>query len=103
MEEKNAKSVALDLERLMNSFSCTPDTEEFVGEMLNLHRTLNQVFTGKIVLRFIQRMAENYRKERYDGRNELSCKICNLLWEALKNNEYGYEFRNDTLPNLPMI
>lgn len=103
MEKKTAKSIALDLERLMNSYGCTPDTEEFVGEMLNLHPTLNQVFTGKIVLRFIQRMAENYRKERYDGRNELSCRICNLLWEALKNNEYGCEFRDNTHPTLPMI
>ena len=97
------KTAALEAECAINSFSCTEDTEYFVNEMLNLHRTLNQSFTGKVVIRFVQEMAKRYREGRYDGRNEVSCRLCNIMWEALKNNTEGFYFSDDINPSLPMV
>ena len=90
MEEPSdcAKTAAKEMERLLNSFASTPDTEYFVNEMLLMHRTLRQSFMHKVVGRFVQRMAENYANDRYDGRDEAACKACAVMWEALRK-EYG--------------
>lgn len=97
------KDAASKTESAINSFGCTDDTEYFVNKMLNLHRTLNQAFTGRIIVRFVQEMARRYKTGCYDGRNEAAVRICNIMWEALKNNAEGFYFADDVKPSLPMI
>lgn len=78
---------------LASSINCMRDEtnlEYIKNEMVNLHRTLNQSFTGNFIIPFIQIMAEKYENGYYDGRNESACKCCKIMAEALEK-ELGYK------------
>lgn len=75
----------------------TDSMSYLVDKMLHMHRTLNQSFFSRFILRFIKRMAENFEKKWYDDRNEIACKICWEIWGVLKNT-YG-----DEILHLPLI
>lgn len=87
---ENAKTAAAALERTVNSFDFSDNAEFIVDQMLYMHRTLNQSFTGGIILPFVRKMAKMYDSGSYDPRNEAACKACRVMWDALKA-AYGIE------------
>lgn len=98
---ENAKTAVDALKRTVNSFDCGDNAEFIVAQMLYMHRTLNQAFTDGIVVPFIRKMAKMYDSGSYDLRNEAACRVCRVMWDALKA-EYGL---NDDSADfrLPMI
>lgn len=95
-----AENAALALSQAMTSFSASSNGETIVSKMLVEHRTINQAFTGSVILPFVKGMAFMYQKRYYDGRNEMACEMCSKMWELLKS-EYG--FTDDDKVGLPMI
>ena len=87
---ENAKTAATALERTVNSFDCSASAEYIVDKMCHMHRTLNQAFTGVIILPFIRKMAKMYDSGSFDPRNEAACKMCRVMWDAFKA-EYGID------------
>ena len=77
------KTLGERMERTLNVFGGRENCDKFVEEMLCLHRTLNQKFTGSIVIPFVKAMADKYKEGGYDGRNETAAKYCSLFWEGL--------------------
>lgn len=101
MSRENAETAATAMERVMNQFGGREDAELVVSHLLNMHRTLNQAFTSRIVLRFVQEMAKRYTAGRMDGRNSEACRLCRVMWDAVKA-DYGRE-RDDAEVCLMMI
>ena len=95
-----AENAAQALSQAMNSFSARSNGETIVSKMLAEHPTINQAFTGSVVLPFVKGMAHKYQKGYYDGRNEKACEMCSKMWELLKS-EYG--FTDDGKVGLAMI
>lgn len=95
-----AENAAQAIFQAMNTFSVRSNGETIVSKMLAEHRTINQAFTGSVVLPFVKGMAFMYQKGYYDGRNEMACEMCSKMWEMLKS-EYG--FTDDDKVGLPMI
>lgn len=81
---ENAKTAAAALERTVNSFDSGAGEEFIVDRMCHTHRTLNQKFTGGVILPFVRKMAKMYDSGSYDPRNEAACKACRVMWEAVK-------------------
>ena len=92
--EDYAETAANAVERFINNFGSGDDAEEFVDKMCCMHRTLQQKFTGEVVLQFIRRMAKMYTDDSYDARNEAACKMCRVMYDAIKA-EYGYQSDDD--------
>lgn len=63
------------------------DNKEFAQAMMNEHRTLQQLMFGSIVSA-IKSWSDMYESGRYDARNEQTCKICNKIWNLLKDEMY---------------
>ena len=97
MASENAETAAIALERTVNSFGSDENSKYIVEKMLTMHRTLNQKFTGEIILPFIREMAKKYDAKGYDLRNEAACKICRVMYDAVKK-EYGIEDDDFRLP-----
>ena len=58
-------------------------------ELANDHRYLvNQKF--KVVIAFVEQLAENYQKGEYDARNEWACKLASEIIENLKEKKLYY-------------
>lgn len=53
------------------------------------HHTLQQCFMSGIVVNFILRQADN---KYYDGRNEMTVKVCQKLKETLVENDADRRF-----------
>lgn len=92
--EKAVKAI----ERSVNCTGNGEDATVVVWGMLNMHRTLNQALTGNIILPFIRRMASNYEKLNYDARNEAACKMCKVMWDAVKEKYNLTDGDNCALP-----
>lgn len=101
MSNELVNETILNLEKVVNAMPNTANTESVVTGLMRMHRTLNQAFTGKIVFRFIQRMADIYRDNNYDARNEAACRICSLLWDVLEK-EVGINPHTERI-ELPML
>ncbi len=101
MASENAETAATAMERTINSFGSEENTKYIVEHFLTMHRTLNQKFTGEIILPFIQAMAQKYDEHRFDLRNESACKICRVMFDAVKK-EYGIEGDSEYV-GLPVI
>lgn len=95
-----AETAALAISKAMNSFSTSSNGEIIVNKMLAEHPTINQAFTGSVVLPFVKEMAHKYQKGYYDDRNEKACEMCFKMWELLK---LGYGLTDDDKVGLPMI
>lgn len=95
---KKMDEIAEGIEDTVNVMGTDPhdNMEYLANKMLNLHRTLNQSFTSKFILKFIKKMAENYKQGFYDARNEWACRLCNEMWDVVSEH-YGNEI------NLPLI
>lgn len=101
MVSENAETAATAMESTLNSFGSEENTKFIVEHFLTMHRTLNQKFTGEIILPFIREMAKKYDANRFDLRNEAACKVCRKMWDAIKAE---YEIEDDAAVfNLPMI
>lgn len=101
MASENAETAATAMERTLNSFGSDENTKYIVEKMLTMHRTLNQKFTGEIILPFIRAMAQKYDAHRFDLRNEAACKVCRVMWDAIKAE---YEIEDDAADfRLPVI
>ena len=99
--EKPEETAATAVERFINNFGSGEASKAFVGSMLTMHRTLNQKFTGEIILPFIREMAQRYESQRFDLRNEAACKVCRVMWDAIKAE---YDLKDDAAPfRLPVI
>jgi hypothetical protein len=73
---KNGKEIANDLSRLVNTLSPnSPEVGEFIDEVLNDHRTLQQS-TGGLVFKLIKGWADAYDAGNYDARNAHLCWCC---------------------------
>lgn len=92
--ENNAETAATAVERFINNFGSGEASEEFVNKMCGMHRTLQQKFMSEVVLQFIRKMAMRYTAQNYDLRNEAACKMCRVMYDAIKA-EYGYQSDDD--------
>ena len=101
MARENAETAAAELERTINSLGGEENAMVIVRKMLFMHRTLNQSFTSRIIIPFIREMAKFYTDGRYDVRNHEACRICRIMYDALKA-EYGRQGDDDGIA-LPMI
>ena len=101
MASENAETAATAMERTINLFGSDENMKYIVEHFLTMHRTLNQKFTGEIIIPFVKAMAQKYDAHRYDLRNEAACKVCRVMWDAIKA-EYGIQ-DDATDFNLPMI
>lgn len=101
MVTERMKHAAEMMESAINVMGNQESTEYFVREMCNMHRTLQQIYTGDIVIPFVRVMAKRYKGGFYDARNEFACKMCSVMWDALVK-EFG--ITDDSIRvGLPMI
>ena len=96
-----AELAAANIESTLNSFCSGENSGRIVGAMLTMHRTLNQKFTGEIVIPFVREMARRLETERYDLRNEAACKACAAMLKGLKA-EFPH-LAGDEYAGIPLI
>lgn len=53
------------------------------------------------IIEFIRKMNEKYMNGYYDGRNEETCRLCNILWEKIKDIYFVTD--DNAKVNLPFI
>lgn len=97
-EMSNGMKAVQAIERSVNCMGDGEDAKIVVNGMANLHRTLNQTLTGNIILPFIRRMATDYEAHNYDARNEAACKMCKVMWDAVKEKHNLTDGDNCALP-----
>lgn len=104
-EQKNKiENIAREVEDVINVMGNSEATDGLVNNLLFMHRTLIQSFTSKVIIRFVQRMAESYRNGWYDGRDEAACKACETMWHSLiKAYDLDEEFIKKYGFNLPLV
>lgn len=101
MVTEKMKQAAEMMESAINVMGNQESTEYFVREMCNMHRTLQQSYTGDIVIPFVREMAKRYKGGFYDARNEFACKVCSVMWDAFAKE---FEITDDSIRvGLPMI
>ena len=88
-----AKEISTEIMHHINCMSDGGDIAEMVSYLTNEHPTLVQSFMSKVIIEFIRKMNIRYLKGYYDDRNEETCRLCNILWEKIKEN---YNIMNDT-------
>ena len=64
-----------------------PDKAEFVEEVEQLHRTLQQLLFG-MIMALIQHWARAYEAGTYDERNEFTCRVAKMIVEAVPDMRY---------------
>ena len=77
------------------------DIKEMVSHITKNHPTLVQSFMSRFIIEFIREMNKKYKNGYYDGRNEETCRLCNILWEKIKET-YHIENDNENV-SLPFI
>jgi len=83
--EEQAKELADQISRFVNDMSGGRDKAKALGRaMLNDHRTLLQT-KMLMVLAYLDGLAEDHADNRYDARNEASCKIAAAV-EAIRGD-----------------
>ena len=66
------------------------DMKKFCEQMSIEHRTLQSDFTT-LCLQWFMKCREMYENDRYDGRNEHSCRTGKVLIDYLEKGEFQYE------------
>ena len=97
----NSREIATEI---MNHINCMGDCTEIADMVLDItndHPTLVQSFMSRFVIEFIREMNKKYLNGYYDGRNEETCRLCNILWEKIKEI-YHIENDNENV-SLPFI
>lgn len=78
---ENDKKFADEFSRFVNGMMSSPAKTGY--ELANDHRYLvSEKF--KVVMAFIEQLADNYKKGRYDDRNEYACKVAYFAIEHLE-------------------
>jgi hypothetical protein len=105
-EEQKTKieNLAHEIEDIINVMGNSETTDGLVDNLLFMHRTLVQSFTSKVIIRYVQRMAQNYKNGWYDDRDMAASKACSVMWDALVkmcglDEEYLKKYRFE----LPLI
>jgi len=66
------------------------DSSDFIEQMATEHKTLQQKFTGDIVLAWIVKVATDKNYARFvDDRNQATLNVCRMLYKCMLEN--GYE------------
>ena len=82
--------VAEAISKLVNKMSGSRDIAKSLGkQMANDHRTLVQT-KMLIILEFLKELNTCYETNRYDARNEASCKLANKMLDALSPEDIEY-------------
>lgn len=103
-QKEKIENIAREIEGIINVMGNSETTDGLVSNLLFMHPTLIQSFTSKVIIRFVQRMAESYRNGWYDGRDEAACKACETMWNSLiKAYNLDEEFIKKYGFNLPLI
>lgn len=97
------EDVAMDLERLANSFSARNNFEPIVNHIKSMHPTCQQSLVGQLVLNTIRTLALAYKDGNFDDRNAYACRICHIMWEAAKKDRGDNAWADDNWIRLPMI
>jgi hypothetical protein len=79
-DKLDGETLAQTVSRTLNSFCHDETIKEFVDAMVRDHRTLQQTFT-KLCVEWFKALAEDHDNNRYDARNEASCKLAKLIVE----------------------
>lgn len=101
MASETAETAATTLERLVNQFGGSEDIADVLNHLLGMHRTLQQKFTSQFIIPFVYEMARRYSDGMYDPRNEAACRLCSIMYTALKA-EYGTDGEDNPIA-LPVI
>jgi hypothetical protein len=72
---------------ITNTLNGSFDNKAFVEQMSIEHRTLQSEFTS-LCLDWLLKCREMYEDDRYDGRNELSCKSGKVLMDYLEKGDF---------------
>lgn len=101
MASEMAETAATALERVVNQFGGKEDSDHIVNHLLSMHRTLQQSFVSRIIIPLVREMAMRHSEGRCAPRNETACKVCRVMYDALKA-EYGKEGDDEDFA-LPMV
>ena len=103
MEIKDAAAeiIATEIMHCINCMGDGADIKKIVSHITNNHPTLVQSFMSRFIIEFIREMNKKYKNGYYDGRNEETCRLCNILWEKIKEI-YHIENDNENV-SLPFI
>jgi len=74
---------ARQIENIVNTIN-VQELEEIGKRLAGMHPTLQQNFM-RVVMAFIKAQSG---REYWDLRNEVTVKICKVLWEALEETDY---------------
>lgn len=80
----NAKDLAQEVASALNNFNFKYD--DFVREMSNQHRTLQDYF-NILVIKWLDNCKEQYKDGNYDGRNEYRMKLLAQLADEIRRIE----------------
>lgn len=100
MASEVAETAAKAIVEAVNMGGSAENMAHVCAAMLNMHPTLNQSFTGEMVIPFIRKMAANWENGNYDARNREACRLCSVMWDALKA-ECTIDFNGEVV--LPFI
>ena len=87
------KDIATEIMHHVNCMGDGADIKEMVSHITNNHPTLVQSFMSRFIIEFISKMNKKYTNGYYDDRNAETCRICNILWEKIKET---YHIETDT-------
>lgn len=86
MGKLDGKELAQVVERSLNTFAHTEQVDQFVKEMSNSHRTLQQIFTS-LCAAWLAHLSET---EHYDLRNEGSVEFAKSIKEQLVASHFPF-------------
>jgi hypothetical protein len=94
-DEERAKQVEEYFSSYVNNMSHDP--ELLVRLITTEHRTLQQSMFN-VMMKCIEKWAEDYRKDSYDLRNEYTCKISEYIMKALEDRDVTYHGKWNGVP-----
>jgi len=80
-DELTGAELAQAMAKTFNTYNYKETTRDFVDEVTNQHRTLQQA-TFRALLKVVEKFAENHRAGQFDGRNEAACQLADKIYEA---------------------
>lgn len=99
-DDFDVNDLARRIERLTNRYGARKDLNDLADMITNMHRTLVQSFAGGFILRFVKKMADNYREGKYDDRDKKTAVLCDEMWNAIEDK---YNLGDGEEICLPMI
>jgi len=100
--EIEARKVAQQVLQVLNDFGHDEVIKVFSDEVRSGHRTLQQTLFKAVVV-LLNDWASDYESQRFDGRNEYTCKCSVALREKLKELGAIYECSDGRRMTVPFI